>query len=193
MPAPARAEVWVTEPDRAQIEVFTPELARVTTFAVPGGPESLVVDAPRGVAYANLWHGKTVALDLASHAVRATYASGCEKSRGLALDPAWGLLFVGCNEGKVQVVDLASKKVVASAPAADGIDIIDYDCVRRRLFAPGARSATMSVFSVAQNGSLTPLPAVSVARGSHCVVLDEEGRAWVCDPDRGKALICTVP
>jgi streptogramin lyase len=192
-------EVWVTEPGAAQIEVFTPELKHVTTFAVPGGPESLVVDAPHGVAYANLWHGKTVALDLASHSIRETYESGCQKSRGLALDPTWGLLFVGCNEGKVQVVSLAQKKVVATAPAADGIDIIDYDRARHRLFAPGARSgrppagATMSVFSVAQNGSLQPLASVPVPRGAHCVVVDDRGRAWVCDPDGGKALICSVP
>ena len=186
-------EVWVTEPSAGQIEVFTPELKHVTTFAVPGGPESLVVDAPHGVAYANLWHAKSVALDLASHAIRETYESGCQKSRGLALDPAWGLLFVGCNEGKVQVVDLGQKKTVASAPAADGIDIIDYDRAHHRLFAPGARSATMSVFDVAQNGSLTLAATVPVVRGAHCVVLDDHGRAWVCDPDGGKALICSVP
>lgn len=195
-------EVWVTEPAAAQIEVFTPELVHVTTFAVPGGPESLVVDAPHGVAYSNLWHAKSVALDLASHAIRETYESGCQKSRGLALDPAWGLLFVGCNEGKVQVVSLAAKPsarsagagdVVASAPAADGIDVIDYDRTRHRVFAPGARSATMSVFDVAQNGSLEPAATVPVVRGAHCVVLDDHGRAWVCDPDGGKALICSVP
>ena len=51
----------------------------------------------------------------------------------------------------------------------------------------------MSVFEVAQNGSLKPAATVPVVRGAHCVVLDDHGRAWVCDPDGGKALICSVP
>ena len=134
-----------------------------------------MIDAPHGVAYSNWWHAKSVAIDLAAHRVRDTYESGCKKTRGIALDPAWGLLFVGCNEGKVQV------------------DIIDYDRARHRLFAPGARSGTMSVFSVAENGALAPVAAVPVARGSHGVVVDDHGRAWVCDTDGGKALICAVP
>jgi hypothetical protein len=182
-------EVWVTEPDRAQIEVFTPDLQRKTVVAVPGGPESLVVDAPHDVAYSNLWHGKSVAIDLGLHRVRDTYDSGCARSRGIALDPGWGLLFVGCNEGKVQVVDLAKKKLVASVPAADGIDIIDYDVFRHRLFAPGARSGTMSVFSVARDGTPTLTSTVPVAKGSHCVVVDDRGRAWVCDVDGGRILV----
>ncbi|HEY1959562.1 MAG TPA: hypothetical protein VGH28_28325 [Polyangiaceae bacterium] len=56
---------------------------------------------------------------------------------------------------------VAQKKVVATAPAAD-------------------------VFSVAQNGSLQPVATVPVVRGAHCVVLDDRGRAWVCDPTAEK-------
>jgi len=64
---------------------------------------------------------------------------------------------------------------------------------RHRAFAPGARSGTMSVVDVAQNGSLTPAATIPVVRGAHCVVLDDRGRARVCEPDGGKALICSVP
>lgn len=63
-------ELWVTEPDREQIEVFTlaaegpPTLSRQTSIAVSGGPESLIIDPTRGRAYTHQWNGKTVAIDL---------------------------------------------------------------------------------------------------------------------------------
>jgi hypothetical protein len=50
---PAR-EVWVTEPGKKQIEFFALDggkLVRKGVIDVPGGPESLVIDATRGRAY----------------------------------------------------------------------------------------------------------------------------------------------
>src|SRR5258705_2822568 len=65
----ATNELWVTEPDAEQVEVFrlpagtapTPE--HVAVIAVKGGPESLVIDGKRGRAYTHLWEGTTVAID----------------------------------------------------------------------------------------------------------------------------------
>src|SRR5262245_37563322 len=116
---PAR-EIWVTQPDEDRIEVFrltgTPPTgaAHAAFVAVPGGPESLVIDPRRARAYTHLWAGKTVAIDLASRAIVATWPNGCAGSRGIALDAERGLLFVGCSEGKAVVLDVASGKVQSS-------------------------------------------------------------------------------
>src|SRR5260221_14167791 len=54
-------ELWVTEPDKEQIEVFTLSTDKTmmpvhTAFiVVKGGPESLVIDNTRGRAYTHLW------------------------------------------------------------------------------------------------------------------------------------------
>jgi len=61
-------EVWVTEPDSERIEIFgispkRDKLTRVATIAVPGGPESLVVDSAGGRAFAHLWSGTSVVID----------------------------------------------------------------------------------------------------------------------------------
>ncbi len=122
---PGARELWVTEPEAAQIEIFSlppgdrPVPARVGMIAVPGGPESLVIDEPRGHAYCNLWKDGTVVLDLKQRAVVATWPNGCSGSRGLVLDAARGFLFVGCAEGRAVVLDIAHDgKLLSSATTA---------------------------------------------------------------------------
>lgn len=114
----ATDDLWVTEPDAAQIEIIhtsrfpnDPPFLKLATFAVPGGPESLVVSASRKMAYANLWHAKSVEIDVGTYAITRTFDSGCDKTRGIALDDVGGGLFVACNDGRVVRIDLASGKI----------------------------------------------------------------------------------
>lgn len=63
----------------------------------------------------------TVAIDLKTHKVVAKWPNGCGGSRGIALDEARGLLFVGCDEGKAVTLDVAhAGKVVATAETGEG-------------------------------------------------------------------------
>jgi len=67
-------ELWVTEPDAEQIEVFrlpegaAPMPERSGLVPVVGGPESLVIDDRRARAYSHLWKGGSVAIALAGAA-----------------------------------------------------------------------------------------------------------------------------
>jgi hypothetical protein len=190
-------EVWVTEPGKKQIEVFAlakGKLARTTTIAIPGGPESLVIDAERGRAYTHTWQDQTVVVELAKHAEVRRWKNGCKDSRGIALDPKRALLFVGCDEGKATVLDLAHDgKVVGSAATGKGVDIIAYDPVRGHLYVPGGDSATLTILAVGVGGSLVVLGSVGVAADSHCVAVDDLGHAYVCDPKHGSLLVVTDP
>lgn len=188
-------EAWVSEPDREQIEVFAvssgaePALTRAAVIAVPGGPESLVIDAARGKAYTHLWKGKTVAVDLRTRAVGAPWRNGCAGSRGIALDEARGYVFAGCSEGKGTVMDAADGgKLLSSLSAGDGVDVIDYDPVSGHLYLPGARSATMAIVRVGARGTLTLAATVDTALHAHCVASDHRGGVYVCDPDAGRLL-----
>jgi DNA-binding beta-propeller fold protein YncE len=185
-----RGEVWVTEPRAAQIEAFRldgVEPKQVAIIKVPGGPESLVVDAEHGRAYTNLWKDATVALDIARHAVLRTSSNGCADSRGIDVDARHARVFVGCREGKVVVLDAATGNVVASRFVdVDGVDIIAFD--GERLFVPGARSGTMAIVHVGDDGSLNPEQRVPTAEGAHCVAVDGRGGAYVCDPRGGRVL-----
>ena len=186
----ATHELWVTEPDSERIEIFSiSPLKHVGQVAVRGGPESLVIDSAGGRAYTHLWSGTSVAIDLHSRAIAAKWPNRCDGSRGIAYDERSHFLFAGCAEGKAVVMDAAHDgAVLASVSAGSGVDIIDYDPVRRHLYLPGARSATMTIFSVAANGALTALATVPTARGAHCVTTDGHD-AYVCDPDGGRILV----
>ncbi len=187
-------ELWVTEPDAERIEIFTispksDALTAVATIAVPGGPESLVIDPVGGRAFTHLWSGTSIVIDLRSRAITARWPNQCHGSRGIAYDQRSQFLFAGCAEGRAVVMDAAhGGKVLATAPCGGGVDIIDYDPVRRHLYMPGARSATLAIFSVGTNGTLAPLATTPTTKGAHCVTTDGKD-AYVCDPDRGRLLV----
>ena len=197
--APTR-ELWLTEPDREQIDVFglsndtPPTLVHQATIAVKGGPESLIIDPQRGRAYTHLWNGATVAIDLKSRTQVARWPNGCDGSRGIALDAAHGWLFAGCAEGKAVVLDVDHNgQQLASLAVGAGVDVIDYNPTLAHLYLPGASSATMAIVGVSAEGVLSLLGTVATAPDAHCVVADNQRHAWVCDPNHGQLLQVTDP
>jgi hypothetical protein len=121
--------VWVTEPAAEQIEVFSTQSgaapAHIGTIHVAGGPESLVIDSTRNLAYTHLWNGATVAIDPHTLARTAQWPNGCSGSRGIALDESRGFLFAGCDEGRATVLDVnQGGATVSSLAAGAGVDVI---------------------------------------------------------------------
>jgi len=193
-------ELWVTEPDREQIEVFglssdkTASLVLLGAIVVKGGPESLIIDPGRGRAYTHLWNGATVAIDLKSRTQAARWPNGCDGSRGIALDVPHGWLFAGCAEGKAVVLDVDHNgQQLANLAVGAGVDVIDYSPTLEHLYLPGASSATMAIVGVSATGALSVLGTVATAPDAHCVVADNQRHAWVCDPNRGQLLQVTDP
>ena len=191
--APTR-EAWVTEPDEEQIEIFSLAAdgapTRAGSIAIPGGPESLVIDPVRRRAYTHLWKGVTVAVDLSARAVVATWPNGCDSSRGIALDAERGFLFAACRDGTVVLLDAGRDgRRLASVRPVDGSDVIDYVPALHHLYIVGAVSASVAIVGVTRAGRVAVLGTAEAARGSHCVVGDGRGGLYVCDPDRGRILV----
>ena len=189
-------ELWVTQPDKERIEIFRlegnpPRPIHVEFVDVPGGPESLVVDAGRRLVFTHLWKGKTAVISLKSRTVKSTWKNGCEGdgSRGIALDEERGFVFVGCAEGRGVVLDEKSGKILGRLDVGAGVDVIDYNPTLRHLYLPGGRSGTMSIASVESDGALRLLRTVPTASGAHCVAADDAGFAYVCDPKDGEILV----
>ncbi len=192
----ATNELWVTEPDAEQIEIFrlaagtppTPEHAAV--IAIQGGPESLVVDTKRGRAYTHLWEGTTLSIDVRLRSLVARWPNGCSGSRGIALDEDRGFLFVGCAEGRAVVLDVDHDgKELSTAATGAGVDIIDYDARRGHLYFPAAKSATLTILGVSAKGELSVLGTFPAAKGSHCATTDGNGHVFVGDPQTGRLLV----
>jgi len=153
-----------------------------------------VIGATRGRAYTHTWDDASVAIELKSHKELARWKNGCKGSRGIALDEKRGLLFVGCDEGKATVLDLARNgKLVGEAATGHGVDIIAYAPSLGHLYVPGGGSATLTILGIDASGKLDVLGSVAVAADSHCVATDDAGHAYVCDPRSGALLVVTDP
>jgi len=189
-------EVWATEPDAHQIQVFRanfsagiPQLTSLGTISIPGGPESLEFDPRTGRAYTNLWTNETLAIDVHTRKVVARWHNTCHHSSGLALAPKKQLLFAACRQGKIVALNLAKPgTIAASAKTGSGVDIIAWNPSLDHLYVPGARSATLTILQLTPAGRLEKVATVKTARGAHCVATDGKNKAYVCDPMHGRIL-----
>lgn len=191
----ATSEVWVTEPAASRIEIFsvsratTPSVTSVGAIAVGNGPESLVVDQRAGRAYTHRWQSSTVVLDVRSRAVLDEWPNGCAASRGLAVDEARGFFYAGCDEGTVSVLDAShGGRLLSSMARGAGYDVIGYSPALGHLYLAGAPCSCLAVLGVSSAGALSFLGRFQATPSTHCAAADDEGHAWVCDPDGGRLL-----
>ncbi len=195
----ATHEVWVTEPGRQAIEVFSfeagppPTLRSVGTISVPGGPESLVIDPAGARAYTNDFGGTTYAIDVPSRSVAARWNNHCRGARGIALDATRGVVFVGCDEGKAVAIEVGSGTSLGEAKTGDGVDSIAYSPQLGHLYVPAADSANLTVVGVNGRGELHDLGGMPAAPGAHCAAVDDRGEVFVCDPGKGRLLVVHDP
>lgn len=188
-------EIWVTQPSAERIEVFrlqhpgTPKLSHADFIALPGGPESLIIDHRRKRAFTHMWRGVTIAIRLEDHSIAARWPNGCEGSRGIALDEKRPFLFAACDGGSLKVINPDTGKILGTASSGDGVDIIAYNPKLGRIYLPGGASATMAIVGISTAGSATVLRTVRTAKGAHCATADDRGRIYVCDPAHGQLLV----
>ncbi len=167
----ATNELWVTEKAANQIEVFsvpngdpfTPIQAGV--ISVPNGPEGLLIDRTRGLAYTNQpKSGTTAVIQVQTHGIIGEWGNGCSKARGMALDEQRGYLFVACNEGKLVMMDVNNNgQQIASQNFGGAIDFVAYNPRLQHVYMPSSASAILAVFGVTDTPAATPtaLPAGS--------------------------------
>jgi DNA-binding beta-propeller fold protein YncE len=153
-----------------------------------------VIDAVHGRAYSHTWTDRSYAIDVGSRKIVSTWRNGCKQSRGIALDQKRGLLFAGCAEGRVTVVDLARNEVVSTARAGADIDSIGYGATLGHLYVPGGGSADLSMFGVSSDGKLTLLGAAATAADAHTAAFDPMTSAvFVGTPAHGAVLVFHDP
>lgn len=193
----ATREIWVTEPGKQQIEIFsigaapTTPPAHAATIAVGGGPESLEIDVvgKQQRAYTHSLASVTYQIDVAARAVTATWPNGCTGSRGIAVDGAHGWVVAACAEGRVVVLDANNAgATLGTADVGAGVDQIAYDAQRARLYVPGSIAATVSVVDLGAGGKPVKRGQLAATSGTHCVATSGGGAVFVCDPARGGLL-----
>jgi hypothetical protein len=194
--SPTTNEVWVTLPGVGRIDYYTIGAGSPATLTRGGAisiadPEGLEFDGA-GHAYTNSG-GKVVQIDVAAHAVLAMWSDGCPSSHGFPQsDTAYGLVFGGCETGgSAGVVSTATGTQVAMTKTDGGPAILAYDQARHHFYLRGDGGTTFAIYDVSPAGALALLHTIAIPSQGHGATADQNGHAWVCDPEHGGILRVT--
>jgi DNA-binding beta-propeller fold protein YncE len=213
----ATSELWVTEKDLNQIEIFSvsasadnpPSLQSTGVILVPNGPEGLVIDDARGLAFTNRPNQSlTDVIQVMTHTVIGQWSNGCSSAKGMALDETEGYLFVACDEGKLVVMDINNNGYQITSKNYGGeLDFVAYNPKLHHVYLPSSASGIVAIFQLQtlpithqpiQTNSLgiTPTPVFKIsllllgtadtAIHSKCITADDFNNIWVCDPNHGQ-------
>jgi DNA-binding beta-propeller fold protein YncE len=161
----ATGELWVTEKKINQIEVFSvsednpPTLQSTGKISVPNGPESLIIDDARGLAFTNRPNQSlTDVIQVMTHSVIAQWGNGCSSARGMAIDENEGYLFVACEEGKLVVMDINNDGYQITSQNYGGeLKFVAYNPKLHHVYLPSSASGLVAIFQL-QTLSVTPEP-----------------------------------
>ena len=171
---PIRGAVWTTNESGGSETVIDAGSAAVRGTVDMGGEVGNVAYDPAldRMLVAVQGRGDLAVIDPATLSVaRRMGLPGCDHPHGLALDPAAGAAFVGCDANATLVsVDIASGRVTGSSPVGEGPDVLAYDQDAHRLYV-AAESGEVSVLDE-QDGKLHVVGSDHLADGAHVVAVD---------------------
>src|SRR4029453_6276981 len=148
----AAQEVWLTLRPKTgdsaaakSLEIFDASdphhLKPKTRIPLDDLAEGYAVDNQRGLFYTNIEEaGKTIAIDVRSHKVVATWNPGSTDLQGLALDNARRFLFVACGDHVVSLDAGHDGKLLDSIKTGPGLDNIDYSPDQKLVYAAASQT-----------------------------------------------------
>jgi YVTN family beta-propeller protein len=199
----ATRELWITLRPKAgddvaakSIQVFdasSPQhLKPKANISLENLAEGYAVDNQRRIFYTNIEEvGKTVAIDVHSHKVIATWNPGSSDLQGLALDTARRFLFVACGDHIVSIDVGHDGKVLDSITTGPGLDNIDYSSDAKLLYAAASQAASLTVAEVDDRGKFHLRATVPTVKGARGVVAGKGETAYLIDPAEGRILKLT--
>ncbi|MGH3427588.1 MAG: YncE family protein [Mycobacteriales bacterium] len=195
----ATKEVWVTTPKDGSLTLLdasTPAaLKSKFVIKTPGSPEGSAVDADHKLFYTNLEDtNRTLVVDIESHAIKATWSSGCSDApHGIAVDPARGLAIVACSDG-LRILDAAHDgAALGELDAGDGVDDIFYDAAKRLVYVAASNAKRLTIASIGDKGQVTVIATAATAERARNAVADTDGNTYVADAATARLLIFGAP
>jgi DNA-binding beta-propeller fold protein YncE len=152
----------------------------VATIALPGRPETGVSDG-NGKVYLNLEDiAHIVVIDMKANKVVSDWKlEGCEEPTGLAMDKKNHLLFSGCHNQVMPILNADSGKQLATLPIGKGVDAVAFDHETQLAFSSNGEGTLTVVhedspekFSVVENVQTQPgAKTMSLDPKSHNIYL----------------------
>jgi DNA-binding beta-propeller fold protein YncE len=171
---PKRDAVWTTNETGGSETVIDAGTAAVRGSVDLGGEVGNVAYDPGSdrMLVAVQGRGDLAVIDPATLAVsRRIGLPGCDHPHGLALAPAAGAAFVGCDGNATLLsVDLAGGRVTSSNPVGEGPDVLAYDQSAHRLYV-AAENGEVSILDE-RDGTLRVVGSDHLADGAHVVAVD---------------------
>lgn len=148
--------------------------AVVATIPLGGKPETGVADPSVGRVYVNNEDTSEIkVIDTSTHTVVATWplAPGTEPT-GMAFDASKHLLFVGCSNSMMIVMNSTDGTIVSSVPAGGGIDAAAYDADAGLAFVSAGGGGAVTISAADTSGQWAAVETVETARGARTMALD---------------------
>lgn len=192
----ALREVWVTEPGRGEIEVFSlaasgaPDQASSRSIQVIGGIEGLSFDHALRRAYTQQGAGPLAVIDIDAHEVIARWPTGCDGTHGIpVVDEARSLVVAGCDDTRAVVLDAAHDgRVIGSYAIDSGTSILGYSAMLGHLYLRGDPGTEVAVLDVKTDAPPVHLMSFRASNNGHGMAADPLGHVFVCDSARGRLL-----
>jgi len=149
----------------------------VVTATIPTahGPHEILIDASKGVAYVSTWWGgDTISvIDLRNR--KELPRVSVSAPHGLALSADGATLFTtGLQE--INVIDLATRQLVASIPVGQAPHMLRLSADKTRLYTGNMGGSTISVFDIARRAVIVTIP---VGRTPEDLAISPDGREIV--------------
>lgn len=157
------------------VSVIDPVTLKVTaTVDIGGKPEAIVSDQ-EGKLYVNLEDKAAIAvIDVKTWKVVRTIklAPHGEDPAGLAIDVKNKLLFVGCGNQKLLVVQLSNDAVIAAIPIGEDCDGVAYNAHTQTIYASNA-DGTLNIIKQTGPKQFKAEKALITQKGARTLAVDE--------------------
>jgi YVTN family beta-propeller protein len=171
---PGRQEVYTFNGRSDDATVFEAKTGKVVaTIPLGGKPEFAVYDPGLGRIFNNIEDKSVVvSIDARTHKVVDTWpiAPG-EEASGMAIDTKNHLIFIGCHNKLMVMMDCTNGKVVASVPIGQGVDANCFDPATGLAFASNG-DGTVTIAHLDSPTKLTVVQTLNTQAGSRTMTLD---------------------
>jgi DNA-binding beta-propeller fold protein YncE len=193
-------EVWATTPKDQSLTLLDASdpatLKAKVVIKMPGSVEGAAVDTDHGLFYTNLEDkNQTLAVDIRSHAIHATWSPGCSDApHGVAVDATRRFAIVACSDG-VRILDAShdGTALLGRLDTGDGVDDIYYDASKQLVYVAASKARRLTVAHLGDNGQATVVATGATAERARNAVADNDGSVYVPDAGSARLLIFSPP
>jgi YVTN family beta-propeller protein len=170
---PASKRVFTMNGDSKTSTVIDAATGKVVgKIDLGGGPEFPVADG-KGHVYANIESTSEI-VEIDSNTMKITHRwplAPAESPSGLAIDAEHGILFSGCHNKMMAIVDAKTGKVIATPAIGQGVDATRFDPGTGYAFSSNG-DGTLTVIHEDSPTQFSVVENVTTERGARTMALD---------------------